>query len=390
VSRRASRVLGQYAAPSVLRTMPLHHYLPATYLGGFSLDQRTLPRRDRSLVAADLARGTCFTAPAAKLGAIKDFYALSGHQPDVVDNTWSAYETGLSEAIERLTNNTISALEWARVLVPFVACTLVRGHDFNERFATRFVSKGQPSPSPDNVNKARLFELQALLGVVAAADWHVLDAQGDGHFIVADLGFAPATSAVTGRIGVAVPLDRRHILLLQPCMTRVVATFRNGAWHPDIFRGTLEPNEQREFNGVLTQYATRFLFGASEADVKEHLTGTVAPKPPVPDPWDMGFSPLLSCVHDLSWHQLVSMLERGASEPTDVSFEIDWSALKQGWSPLTFIRSDLPHFSPPLALVGNDLVVHLYDPGLPAEAYEQGGLTHHFWMPPPSDPSESA
>lgn len=93
----------------------------------------------------------------------------------------------------------------------------------------------------------------------------------------------------------------------------------------------MEPYEQRAFNGVLAQYATRFLFGASEADV--HLTGTTAPKPAVPDPWDMGFSPTLSRVHDLCWHQLVSMLERRSSTPTDVSFEIDWAALKQGWYP---------------------------------------------------------
>ena len=171
--------------------MPLHHFLPATYLGGFSPDEETLPRRDRKLVVGDRKKKRSFVAPASRLAAERNLYSLTKpvNDADFVDRTWTTYEQSLAQAIQNLCSGTVSALEWVRTLVPFVACTLVRGPDFNKRFEDRIPAEVN---SRDNTNNARLLELQRLLGPVAAATWNILKVPESGEVIVGDVGFVPA------------------------------------------------------------------------------------------------------------------------------------------------------------------------------------------------------
>src|SRR5437016_5538099 len=108
-------------------SVALDHYLPATYLAGFSADE-TEARRDRPLWALDRATQRLFESRCSKLGAINDLYAAKVNLSDLeVDAFWAKYEDRLAIAIDALTENRSSWIDgrlWARVLVPFVAGTL--------------------------------------------------------------------------------------------------------------------------------------------------------------------------------------------------------------------------------------------------------------------------
>ncbi len=117
---------------------PRQHFIPATFLAGFSSDGNPT-RRDRYLHVLRRGQSESFSAKAANVGCISDFYALqaTGHDlnPGQVDDVWAGYEGRLAQAIEWLVSGEpIDARLWLRVLVPFVAGLFVRGPDFNQRF----------------------------------------------------------------------------------------------------------------------------------------------------------------------------------------------------------------------------------------------------------------
>src|SRR5215216_2527137 len=146
--------------------MTLHHYLPAAFLARFSADSQTEPARNRLLIVGDKKNQKLFKSPASKVGCIQNLYTLvnNSSSPDEIDNTWAEYERNLPIAIENLINRNIDTESWIRVLVPFVACMLVRGPDFIEKFDQRF-PPNRPEMmrkflSNDNANRARLMDLQ--------------------------------------------------------------------------------------------------------------------------------------------------------------------------------------------------------------------------------------
>jgi hypothetical protein len=145
--------------------MPLHHFLPATYLACFSTDVNP-ERRQRMLAVGDKKEGKVFNAPASKVCGINDLYTLTENKtnPDLVDSAWTFYEKGLASALDQLIKGTITCQIWANTLIPFVTGLLIRGPDFNERFENRIIRLGVAELAPsDNTNVARLFENQRLV-----------------------------------------------------------------------------------------------------------------------------------------------------------------------------------------------------------------------------------
>lgn len=67
--------------------MPLHHYLPASFLLRFSSDKTTNPSRNRLLVVGDKKNSRVFTAPASNVGCIQNLYTLvdNSASPDDID-----------------------------------------------------------------------------------------------------------------------------------------------------------------------------------------------------------------------------------------------------------------------------------------------------------------
>jgi Protein of unknown function (DUF4238) len=207
------------------------HFLPATYLACFSTDDG-FPRRRRRLAQGDRVTGDCIRTAAANLAKITDLYTLEERQdnPNVVDDIWSEYEKRLSECIDQLIGGTISAMDWAAVLVPFVTCLLVRGPDFDERLNDRLISFGLDSQylqsRPDNSKGARVMEIQRLLAPVMVAQWTVITL-GKGEPLMAnDWGFVPGGP----RAGLSIPLGLDHVLEVVPRTVGVIAQLADGSW----------------------------------------------------------------------------------------------------------------------------------------------------------------
>ena len=84
--------------------MPLDHFLPATYIAGFSADTNPV-RRQRRVWVADKQAGKIFETAASNVCAINDFYTLESSQfdaPRIVDAQFSGYEGPLANAINHL------------------------------------------------------------------------------------------------------------------------------------------------------------------------------------------------------------------------------------------------------------------------------------------------
>lgn len=362
--------------------MPLHHYLPATFLAAFSADTSTYPRRERLVWVGDKQQHKTFRAPAARLGAQKNLFTVvaTEHDPQMVDETWKEYEGGLSNAIQELISGEVDASTWARVLVAFVACMLVRGPDFADRFGRRMAALGiddiDGSYAPaDNANLARLMELQRLLGPVAVAKWAVVRFGGRPTLVTNDLGYAPFRDPVNVESGMAVPLGPSHALTVVPRREGRVAVVRSGGWFPEIsyVRGTA--GDRDRLNRAVSAAAQRFVFGGDKRVVAE-LTSVAPTAPPPPEPGQLGFiTGTLALAHEFTWHRLATAVERDPSDGGPWDFALDVEGLVRGWAPMMALPANLPEFPPALRREGRYIVAEFYDPADSFEAarhYDRG------------------
>lgn len=352
--------------------MSLHHYLPASFLARFSADSKTEPARDRFLIVGDKKTKRWFKARTSKVGCIRNLYTLvdNSTDPDRIDRTWAEYERKLPASIENLIQGNIDAETWARVLVPFVACMLVRGPDFTERFDLRFPSirpeRLSKILSNDNANGARLMELQRLLGFVATAKWFVLSTPGKEKLITNDLGYSPFVNPISGDIGMAIPLDHNIILAIIPSIEdHPILREEANKWVPTINYSDLlglSQADHYDVNNALAQTATRFIFGSDEKIIQEYLHGT-APSKVAPEPTDFGFpGGKFARAHEFTWHRLIGAINKPPSDKMGWDFPLDWETIKSGWHSLTFLPTNLIEFPPALKKVKNTIQTRFYDP----------------------------
>lgn len=293
--------------------MALQHYLPATFLASFSIDNNP-DRRQRILTIGDKKNGHIFNATASKVCGIKGFYTLKEilDNPNLVDDSWSYYEKGLTPAIDQLINGSLSALTWANTLVPFVSALLVRGPEFNVRFEKRMENLGVDDlVSPDNTNMARLLEKQRLSSSILASEWILMKKNGDGQLITNDLGYTPFSNPNEKDIGIAISISLEYILAIVPKHKKIIAVSRNGIWIPNIIKADLPLDNHIGFNSSIARIAQRFIIGSDLATVKKYLQRQDKP-PNVPEPIQLGFmTGYKAMIHEWSWFNLIIAL----SEP---------------------------------------------------------------------------
>jgi len=116
--------------------VPLDHYQPAAFIGGFSQDVQPRSRDRAGWVARRGVRGP-YRRRAAKVAAKRNLY------PARIDAIWRQSEALLPEAIAVLADGPGGIDEralylWHRSLVPFLAGLFVRGPEFHERYHARF------------------------------------------------------------------------------------------------------------------------------------------------------------------------------------------------------------------------------------------------------------
>jgi hypothetical protein len=358
--------------------MPAHHFLPATFLAGFSADN-TIPRRKRRLAQGDKQSGNCITALAERLAVIRDLYTLrdpgSDHHPQIIDNAWAAYEAKLAPCIKKLTQGTIDAVEWAGVLVPFIACLFARGPDFQRRMEARIEARGASALAKtmpvDNLNYIRGMEIQRLLGPILCAKWIISRTPEKGKLITTDLGFAVFQDP-DGQIGIAIPIDGQHIVQLIPRRYGDVAIAGEDKWYPILEHRLLLSGNYAQLNQAIASQAQRFLFGKDEDLVKSYLSGTTRDILTL-EPGDVGFlTGPLAAVHEFTWHRFISAISNHPKDEEAHKLDINWAAVSSAWKPpVVFFPTNLPEFPSPLHRHGNILGIEFYDvEGFPSTAHK--------------------
>jgi len=339
-----------------IEIMPWNHFLPAGYLASFSSDKITLPRRKRILYVGDLKNCHHFKAPASRIGASWNLYS------DTTDQVWSQYESALPQSIEKLTNGTIDAETWARVLVPFVACLFVRNHDFNQRFEKRLpFHRMQKFISNRNTDNARLFELQRLLTPVLSAAWTVIRTFENEEIITSDLGYGYMQDIRNNVIICTIPLNNNHILQITPRRKGIILELANDKWVPKINYVEVIKGNGHHLNTGIHTLAQRFVFGSNQETIERYCYrphNLITP----PEPGLAGFIyGRLAVVHEFTWHRLISFLNCNSLNPEPRMFDLNPTAYMKGWYPKIFLPTNLPLFPNPFNIINNEIEVELYD-----------------------------
>jgi tetratricopeptide (TPR) repeat protein len=347
--------------------MPLHHYLPATYLARFSLDIKKKDRRKRIIFVGNKDNNKFYPCSVGDAGAINNLYSVIDREnhSQIIDDLWSGYEANLNKAIDSLKNKKLDAKIWIRILVPFVACMLVRGPDFDKKMTDRLDEMGFDEDSPylskTNLNYARAFELQRLLGPISVAKWIVAEIEGDELLITNDLGYCRFFNPFFEESGMAIPLGQKHVLMIIPRDEGDILNYVDERWAPIIYYTKLPLDNHLDLIQTLVSTAQRFIFCPSESIVKKYVSSGNY-DPTLIEPSEIGFITGRNAVaHEFTWHRLASSVENEIFELGD-DFPIDWEKISKGWHPYVFLAINLVEFPSAIRRKGNIVSAKFYDP----------------------------
>jgi len=392
-----------------------HHWLPASFVAGFS-SELTEPRRSRHIWVLRRGQTTPWRTTCSRVAARTNLYTLNqAGKAGAVDRTWDLYEAQLPKAIDALVNSgqnresVIGAKVWLRTLVPFVASIFIRGPDFDERYRKRALNKDSspyysirgeasflpsgeldttPPPIPstrkeieDNVNLARLVELQRLLVPIMAARWIVLHFRDDDEWLLTnDLGYIPGTIEGVSEHGAIVPLDRRTALALVPQRRRQIITgsLFHG-WQARIEHRELRDRQVTELNRRIAMTCQEMVLGGSQklllsnaADLGSY-TWTASDSPFI-----QAFPRDVLWAAETDWFRLSCTLAQ--YQPGDArvrDFELDYSlvAREKLVVSLLILTGDRPRLpeSTTLSVDGNDITISI-PRGVVMNRHGRGGL----------------
>lgn len=258
--------------------MAKDHFIPAALLGRFSEDEGDRLRQ-RKLHVVSRHTASRVTA-AASIGYKKrlydvdqDFFQTS--QGRAIDKLWVAYEPQLPRVLDDLIAGTLSASDWIRILVPFVAATFARDRSYEARVVTRLKEQGIEDPQTQaphlfdktNLNLNRLVEMNRFAARAIVCKWYVYELDGD--IVIPDLGFGfellSDPDEELDRVGFILPVGRRHILELMPVAERVLATRSvDGTWQVPLVHAASAASSV-DLNRLLCQCAQDFVAGTKAA-----------------------------------------------------------------------------------------------------------------------------
>jgi len=339
--------------------MTYEHYIPATYLAQFSAEINMLDRRKSYIWVGDKKTKEIFRSKVENIGGEKNFYSADDEPGFSIDSIWN-YESRLYSSLEDLIHCRVDAITWCKVLIPFVTCMFVRGNDFKYRFTNRITSLlGFQERIP--INAARCIEIQRLLTPVLASNWIVLTIQGDTNLLTNDTGFFPFQNRIIGQLGYAIPIDKRHVLVLTPRKKGVVLHQRDDKWYPIISYYEL-PNNNLQLNKIISNYANRNIFSDSEDLIKENLNSIPQYLPSLEPHNIFRFSHKESIAYELTWNRLVSFLESGQHKNNSNVFDLDVDAIVKYWKFPIYFPVNLTEFPTVLNRNKKEITIDCYDP----------------------------
>lgn len=336
--------------------MPLDHYLPATFLAQFSLDDNPR-RRDRIISVGDLKTKKVFQSKISNVAAINDFYSMDAFPKAsrAVDNSWTSYEAGIAIALQNLIHRKIDANDWLKVLVPFVSGLFSRGPDFNERFSNRVKDIGFESDKT-NTNFARILEVNRLLPLIFTAKWIVLNIKGDTPMITNDIGFCFFRGQLNSDIGISIPIGLTSILAVVPSYKRKILKYKKKQWYPIVEYHDLFPDNHMALRSLLAERTNRFIYGPENKIVSEYVNVKQKKDKFMFEPELVGF--MANRKFDNIWPQLATLIDYSPSQLRRMN-SIDISK-NLTWGTIPILSDDLSKPSKAIKIFGNSIVMDLY------------------------------
>jgi hypothetical protein len=330
--------------------MPLDHYVPACFIGRFSADTKGSLRK-RQLNAYDFLNHSFFQTNAAGLMAIKDYY------DPLVDQIWG-FESLLPAALDALIEGSIDGKSWARVLVPFISSLFVRGPNFPERFDFRMslINPDLGKNDRESIDSIRVLELQRILASMMSANWTVCRVNVKVNLLANDIGYIPFKNMNSKQLGIAVPIDPRNILIIEPCTARTIIINYQDQWWPNIRYATIDEGYIDDFNKKIAYFAQRFIVAPNKSLLESYVDVERTSDMKLLDPFLIGFmSGITAVVNEFAWHRLVTCLEDKPSKWGDCFLNLRYDNINKGWFPGVYLADNLPEFTPNLYRVGDEI-----------------------------------
>ena len=305
------------------------HYLPASYLGGFSLQSQG-KLRERPVCVLRRNDGGPFVTKAEGIGWKRgldiepDDPTRDGFKS--FEEVWGSYESLLPEAICELVGSagSMAAELWLLALVPFVGGLFARGPDFERHVRQRhrlFQEAGIPLDD-EPISRSRLFELHRMLPLVMACRWRVLHTSEQHPLVTNDLGYAPYVPA-GWHAGVVVPLNRLAAVALTLQPKRVILLQQGlHEWATPVDHVEMQPQEVREVNERMAQVSQEFIVADTQAHTLQLRSAIQKPLQLNPDNVGglLGYT-RPEFVYD--WARAVTLLKFSPLDYRVASFEID-------------------------------------------------------------------
>ncbi len=340
--------------------MPYQHYIPATFLANFSQHIEN-PRRNSIVWVGDKV----YTEDPIRKSAVNrvcgqnDIYSPPNGMVKSIDELWN-YEGGLPEGIQKLIDGQVDSELWMTILVPFVVSLFIRSTDFEKRFRERILIRELPQERIE-INNARTFELQRLLCPILTAQWIVQTIQGDDDLIINDVGFIPCEHLLLNHRGFAIPLDRRHILILATRRDGVLLENKNGIWYPRIMYESLTKDSQINFNRLMSEYSNQIIAGKTKEIIEKYYSIKTHPHVFLEPLMLFRFSGRDLVAYEFTWYRLVNFLERYSKNREIQDFDFSFENYGKYWKIPVVIPANLMEFPSILSRVGDKVLFDCYD-----------------------------
>lgn len=239
-----------------------------------------------------------------------------------------------------------------------MASLFVRGPNFTHRFEKRIDSL--QTQAIDDINEkpdnSRIFELQRILASVMAANWILCKVLGQKEVIMNDIGYVPYRNDKTNQLGFSIPIDPKTILIIEPCMSRLIMINRFNCWWPNITFGSMDEDFIDSLNMTIASYAQRFIIGATKSQLEFYVDSQRDINKALLEPYSIGFmSGVTGLVNEFAWHRLVTCIEDPPNEWGDGFLDLRYDNINKGWFPGVVLPTNLPVFIPLLVRKGDEI-----------------------------------
>jgi len=335
------------------------HFLPASYIGRFSLEKAG-PWRKRTVWVQRVGRDP-YQASAEYVGSSRRIYDRekpATTDAATIDNGWK-YESRFPLAINALDDRStpLDGHLWAEVLVPFVSSLFIRGIDFAGRYETRIPGLTGPptdeSAEPlfeswrDNTLSARQIEWQRILAPIMSAQWTVVHGSGTpvlatndvAHCLMTKLGHRPDD------VSYAIPISTSSVLVLERRAVRRILDWDGQRWTAPIAHRDTTDDDLTNCSRAIQRGAYMEVYGPTREVVAlptpdfRSKVPAVGPGLLIPHARSRALLPYLE-----DYFRVLTLLGYSPTEYQARQEGIDWAVVAQSWTSMVQLVVNMPRF----------------------------------------------